>query len=388
MRYRLQKSELYNCSILFHFIQRLILYSSFYNIIPGIVPTLLNYMSIACLILKCITEVWQEKFTLKWLISAIVLFPFLWIGSICANSNELLWILIYIITAKNVKPRSIAKTIYAVCGIGTVMIVLCALMKIIPNNYELAVSSTGRVIVRMYMGFIHCNVFGTFLSTIFICHFFIRFDRINKLDVLFGVMLICISAFVAYSRTNALIMLMGLMCIKFYMTSSKKLLGTTLCIMAVVAILSVVLSVNYDPSNNAMVVLNKVLTGRLSAAKEAYDQYGFSIMGQDFQTIFETSTVAFGESGKQQQVIDNAFMHLLVHYGIFPTALLMWYYFSNVVWLYKTQQLNVLFVVFLSFIQGVSEGNIYSSYNAVLFILAATQYQRMSQRKGALIING
>ena len=128
-------------------------------------------------------------------------------------------------------------------------------------------------------------------STIFICHFFIRFDRINKLDVLFGVMLICISAFVAYSRTNALIMLMGLMCIKFYMTSSKKLLGTTLCIMAVVAILSVVLSVNYDPSNNAMVVLNKVLTGRLSAAKEAYDQYGFSIMGQDFQTIFETSTV-------------------------------------------------------------------------------------------------
>ena len=164
MRYQLQKSELYNCSILFHFIQRLILYSSFYNIIPGIVPTLLNYMSIACLILKCITEVWQEKFTLKWLISAIVLFPFLWIGSICANSNELLWILIYIITAKNVKPRSIAKTIYAVCGIGTVVIVLCALMKIIPNNYELAVSSTGRVIVRMYMGFIHCNVFGTFFD--------------------------------------------------------------------------------------------------------------------------------------------------------------------------------------------------------------------------------
>lgn len=388
MRYRLKRSELYNCSVLFHFIQRLILYSSFYNIIPGIVPTLLNYMSIACLILKCVAEVWQEKFAFKWLVCVIILGPFLWIGSICANSDELLWILIYIITAKNVEPRSIAKTIYAVCGIGTVAIIVCALIGIIPNNYELAVDSTGKVIVRMYMGFIHCNVFGTFLSTIFLCHFFIRFNRVNKLDTLFGVILICISAFVAYSRTNALIMLIGLMCMKFYTVPSRKLIGITLCIMAVAAILSVVLSVNYDPSSTFMVAFNEVLTGRLSAAKEAYDQYGFSIMGQDFQTIFKTNTVAFGEAGKQQQVIDNAFMHLLVHYGIFPTAVLMWYYFSNAVWLYRTQQLNVLFVMFLSFIQGVSEGNIYSSYNAILFILATTQYQRMSRYKGSIIIDG
>lgn len=387
MRYRLKRSELYNCSVLFHFMQRLILYSSFYNIIPGIVPTLMNYMSIACLILKCVSEFWQEKFVFKWLVCVIILGPFLWIGSICANSDELLWILIYIITAKNVEPRSIAKTIYAVCGIGTVVIIVCVLIGVIPNNYELAVNSTGKVIVRMYMGFIHCNVFGTFLSTIFLCHFFIRFNRINKLDILFGVMLICISAFVAYSRTNALIMLIGLMCMKFYTVPSRKLIGITMCIMAVTAILSVVLSVNYDSSSTFMVEFNEVLTGRLSAAKEAYDRYGFSIMGQDFQTIFQTNTVAFGESGKQQQVIDNAFMHLLVHYGILPTTVLMWYYFSNAVWLYRTQQLNVLFVMFLSFIQGVSEGNIYSSYNAILFILAATQYRRMSRCKGSINID-
>lgn len=101
------------------------------------------------------------------------------------------------------------------------------------------------------------------------------------------------------------------------------------------------------------------------------------MMGQDFQTIFQTSTVAFGKAGMQQQVIDNAFMHMLVHYGILPTALLMWYYFSNVIWLYKHQRMDILFVVLLSFIQGITEGTIYSSYNAVLFILATVQYNRM-----------
>lgn len=382
MSYKMQRWKLYNCSILCHFIQRLILYSSFYNIIPGVVPTLLNYMSIAFLLLKCISEIWQDKFNFKWLMSVVVFFPLLWIGSICANSDELVWILIYIVTAKNVKPNSIAKTIYAVCGVGTVVIVLLALIGLITNNYELAVNSTGNITIRMYMGFIHCNVFGSFLSTIFLCHFFIRFNKIQMLDILFGLILVSVCAFVAYSRTNALIMLIALLTIKYYQTFSKRKLKITLFIMAFIAILSVLLSINYDPSNNFMVTLNAMLTGRLSAAKSAYDQYGFSIMGQNFQTIFKTSTVAFGKVGEQQQVIDNAFMHLLVHYGILPTTILMWYYFSNVVWLYKSQKVDILFIVFLSFVQGITEGTIYSTYNAALFILAATQYERMAHLKG------
>ena len=44
---------------------------------------------------------------------------------------------------------------------------------------------------------------------------------------------------------------------------------------------------------------------------------------------------------------------------------------------YKRQRMDILFVVLLSFIQGITEGTIYSSYNAVLFILATMQYDRM-----------
>ena len=116
-----------------------------------------------CLALKCIVEIWQEEFAFKWLMSVMVFFPLLWIGSTFANSDELVWILIYIVTAKNVEPESIARTIRAVCGFGMCVIVLSALIGIIPNNYELAINEAGKVTIRMYMGFIHCNVFGSFL---------------------------------------------------------------------------------------------------------------------------------------------------------------------------------------------------------------------------------
>ena len=59
-----------------------------------------------CLALKCIVEIWQEEFAFKWLMSVMVFFPLLWIGSTFANSDELVWILIYIVTAKNVEPES------------------------------------------------------------------------------------------------------------------------------------------------------------------------------------------------------------------------------------------------------------------------------------------
>lgn len=46
MRYKIRRDELYNYSVALHYMQRLIQYSSFYNIIPGIVPTLIHYASI------------------------------------------------------------------------------------------------------------------------------------------------------------------------------------------------------------------------------------------------------------------------------------------------------------------------------------------------------
>ena len=385
MNRTVQISQLYNFSIAFHYLQRLILYSSFYNIIPGYVPTLCNYASIACLILKFVVEARREKFTFKWLIIVSTFFPFLWLGAVRANSNELIWLLIFVISAKNVEPESIAKTIYRVCGVGTLIIVFCALLKLIPNNYEIAIASSGKIVIRMYMGFIHCNVFGSFLSTIFMCHFFVRFNKINKLDYVYGLLLMCICAFVAYSRTNALVMLIAILSIFFYKKRKKGCLVATVVVMASVMVLSIFLCVNYNPSNTLMVAVDEMLTGRLSAAKAAYDEYGFSIMGQDFQTIFKTSTVAFGDTSKQQQVIDNAFMHMLVHYGILPSALLIWYYFSNVFWLFNNRRMDILFVVMLSFTQGIAEGTIYSTYNVALFILATVQYQRMSQRGNSIL---
>lgn len=170
MNYQINQRNLYNFSIVFHYIQRLILYSSFYNLLPGKIPTLMHDLSIVCLLWKFILDAKSERFTIRWFATCILGLPFLF-AAVNANANELVWILIFIVMAKEVDSYRLAKTIYIVCGIGTIIVVLSALSGIIPNNYELTVSPTGVFTVRSYMGFIHCNVFGFFNNNILMSFF-------------------------------------------------------------------------------------------------------------------------------------------------------------------------------------------------------------------------
>jgi hypothetical protein len=161
----------------------------------------------------------------------------------------------------------------------------------------------------------------------------------------------------------------------------KHMLKILLGIMILEIVLSLYISVNFDYGNEWMVQLNSILTGRLSAAYGAYKQYGFSIFGQPMKTIFHSSTVSFGESGAQQLVVDNSFMHLFI-----PSVILYLYYFVNIIWLYREHRWNALFVVFMCFLEGLTEGIVFSPYfNVGLFILAPLQFERMKSQDNAIM---
>ena len=93
MNLKIERSDLYSIGIIFHFVQRLILYSSFYNIIPGIIPTAAHYLSIACIALKLLLDITNKKFTVKWLLICIFGIPFTLVVSMNANSDEFFWLL-------------------------------------------------------------------------------------------------------------------------------------------------------------------------------------------------------------------------------------------------------------------------------------------------------
>ena len=376
----IQRLSLYYISVLLLFFKNLILYSQFYSIVPPIIPTILYYGAIASLALKIFLDVNKYCYSrIRFLLILFVLIV-LTVGGNLANDYSIVWILIYIIAARDTNPYKLAKWIYTFVLIATTIIILCSLVGVIPNLYQIAISSSGKVIFRYYLGFIHCNVLGTYLSLLFFCKVYLCGDNIKWHDYIILSVLIILTLFIAYSRTSGTIMVLTLLVKPFFCSKTKKILKNVVLLgMIIICLMSVILTINYDPSKEWMVTLNTFMTGRLSAGNLAYQEDGISILGQNFTTIFQSTNFQFGDINAQQKVVDNAFMHLLIHYGIVPAIILIGYFLTNVKWLIENGKYTMCLIVVMSYVMGISEGTLYSMQNIVLYLLATLQYDRIKK---------
>lgn len=376
----IRRASLYYISVLLFFLKNLILYSQFYNIIPYIIPTVLHYGAIASLTLKIFLDINRYCYSKKMFLMIFFGLIVLTFGGNLANDYSIVWILIYIIAARNTDPYTLSKWIYTFVLIATVIIILCSLIGVIPNLYQIAISSSGKVIFRYYLGFIHCNVLGTYLSLLFFCKVYLCGDNIKRKDYIILGIFIVVTMFVAYSRTNGIIMIIMLLVKPFFCSKRKKVLKKVVLLgMISICFMSITLTINYDSSKEWMVNLNSFMTGRLSAGNLAYQEDGISIFGQDFTTIFQSANFQFGDKNAQQKVVDNAFMHLLIHYGIIPSIILIGYFLINVKWLIEKEMYTMCLIVVMSYAMGISEGTLYSMQNIVLYLLATLQYVRIEK---------
>ena len=72
-------------------------------------------------------------------------------------------------------------------------------------------------------------------------------------------------------------------------------------------------------------------------------------------------------------------MHLLIHYGIIPSVILIGYFLTNVKWLIENEKYTMCLIVVMSYAMGISEGTLYSTQNIVLYLLATLQYDRIKE---------
>lgn len=376
----IQRSSLYYISVLLFFFKNLIQYSQFYSIIPPIIPTVLYYGAIASLALKLFLDVNRYCYSKKMFLMVLSGLIVLTFGGNLANDYSIVWILINIVAARNTDPYKLAKWVYTFVLIATVIIIICSLIGVIPNLYQISISTSGKVIFRYYLGFIHCNVLGTYLSLLFFCKVYLCGNNIKWQDYIVLGVFIVLTMFVAYSRTNGIIMIAMFLVKPFFSPKMKKVLGNVVLLgMIIICLLSIILTINYDPSKEWMVNLNTFMTGRLSAGNLAYQEDGISILGQNFTTIFQSSNFQFGDKNAQQKVVDNAFMHLLIHYGIIPSVILIGYFLTNVKWLIENEKYTMCLIVVMSYAMGISEGTLYSTQNIVLYLLATLQYDRIKE---------
>lgn len=345
---------------------------NFFGIDTDILANIFVYPVYLVLIFKIL---FMQKYTKKELIKLICIGICVLVSSILSRSNMLLVGFLFIVAAKNIDFNKIVKITLLVQIICISIIIMLALTGVIENRVMIR---SGDTELRYALGFEHPNTFASQILQMIVCWIWIRWDRLCVKDYVGIIILAVIVKLVCDSKTNLLLIGLILICILAakladkIVDENKIIKYSKICAKLVIIIgpiLSLIMAVIYKKGNTLHFILNKVFSGRLMLLQKFYNEYGFSLLGQKINRV---STFMARETGQQVAVLDNAYGNLAIRYGIIILLLFVIGYYILVKSSLLDKQILINIIVFIYFIFGISETQIFKLPHNVSLILLST----------------
>lgn len=287
-----------------------------------------------------------------WLFAiAVVLVGFVsWRAS---DQGFLFWLALFVVCSENVNVRVLAAISLGVIASMVAVTVLCALGGVIDNRVSVRDGE-----VRYAMGFLHPNNFGAQILMICTSIAVLRFGK-NPLPILPVLLLaFLVNYFVANSRTCAyLCALLAVLVYTLYLakerTARRRLSIAFAVIVTAVILASLYFMVAYDASNPAHVAFDQLLSGRFRWAHAYYVLQPLTLFGSSFEDF---APIYWDNGIPSTFVVDNAYAHLVLRFGIIPSCIFLCGYLALLFSLIRQQRWDVvLFGVVLMAIYGFTE---------------------------------
>ena len=342
-----------------------------------------NFLFLVVLLLG-LRFLYKMRVSYKYLILSILL---LLSGVLVYFQTNRLNFLVYsmlLVLLVNVDMKVVLRNYVVVAGILVVGVFLLSLVGMVPN---LQYNRAG--VIRNSFGFIYPTDFASHCFYLFLAISYLLKDKFIWTRSLFGVLL---SAFIIKycdARLNALsILLATVIFIYFYYSKEKKLKIFALFPYSAVIFASIVtyLSYKFSWSNQFLVTVNKLITGRLALGRNAFDTFGVHLFG--------TRNVQFiGSGGKTESVIgynyvDSSYVQMLFTYGIVPVVLLIIIYVVASRKQYKDgQYLLVAILSLIAFNCMIEAFWFVPTYNIFMFLLFTTNTFSKKESNDIVAIN-
>ena len=328
----------------------------------------LNFLFLVVLLLG-LRFLHKMRVSYKYLIFSILLLLSGFLVYFQTNRLNFLVYSMLLVLLVNVDMKVVLRNYVIVAGILVVGVFLLSLVGMVPN---LQYNRAG--VIRNSFGFIYPTDFASHCFYLFIAISYLLKDKLIWSRTLFGFLL---SAFIIKycdARLNALsILLATVIFIYFYYSKGKKLKIFALLPYSVVVFSSVVtyLSYKFSWSDPFLVSINKLITGRLSLGRNAFDTFEVHLFG--------TRNVQFvGSGGKTESVIgynyvDSSYVQMLFTYGIVPVVLLIIIYVVASRKQYKDGQYLLVAILSLIALNCMIEAFWFvPTYNIFMFLLFTT----------------
>jgi hypothetical protein len=240
-----------------------------------------------------------------------------------------------------------------VTAIAIVMTLLCSDLRLLPKLYYVHHDTPLDT-----LGFCHRNVLGSNMAMLCLCWLYLRYCKLNWLDILGCLTLTVITYFLAISRSSLIIMLLSIavffLCrcfcrpIKNFRFSGKILHAFFGCMI----LFSVVGTIFFSKDAALWRLLDKLLTNRLSFAHHCFDQHGFTLFGQQMPFSGTMDAILNQQS---RLILDNAYMRLLIFHGLIPGGLFLALYWVCLHRSWKRRNLPMTAGLLIFAFYGLSE---------------------------------
>jgi hypothetical protein len=334
-----------------------------------------DQMALVVLVLLMIQIVFFQQYTVREVVIVATLSLPIIYATMNSDHNKMMSTWIFIIAAKYIDFDRIIRIAYYIELVMTVLVIYLFLSGVI-TEYTLYRGS----MIRHSLGFNHPNQLGIRLFLLIVCRCYIRLEKLHFLDWLIVIATAIFVNRVANSKTSFYALLILALIIAGYefvnilKGSYDKYSGFLIFIAALSNVCSIYLSVINLKKHHIINHVNKLLSFRFSQCHRTMQYYGIKLFGQDVKLIFSRPGI-----GRTYHFwLDNAYMTILLRYGLIVFAIFSALYIITMHYLKRTEQHFLVAILCLYAIYGIMENNFFSmSQNLFLLLLSYPIYKNV-----------
>lgn len=294
-----------------------------------------------------------------------------------ADNNILLVAVVPILFCRGIDGQALNK-LYLFIGCALMLIIVAAAIKGIISNYQYSRGTS----IRNSFGIVYPTDFASHIFYLICSYIYLRKEKYGLKDVL---MLMAISWFV-FTKTDARLNFACTMLVIVLMFFAKnqriKHLSRYVYLMPSILLVSIYsLTKFFDPGSKNFLLLNNLLSNRLSIVNSMMSEYPLTAFGN--KILQNGFGGAFGQNFDSNLntylYIDSSYLRLMMMFGILTTILLIW----GLTWaLKKVPDQEFLLIIAVILISGLVEQHMIEiAYNPFFIILATLYFKTRSAEK-------
>lgn len=282
------------------------------------------------------------------------------IVSYISKDYQILRLCLILIASKNIDFDKFIKTDYKVRSIF-LSIVLMAHFMGLTSDYIVVRNLTS---FRNSMGFSHPNTFGFYLMLLCFEYIYIKTKEKKKIKLYNYLILILTMFIIDYfsdSRSSEISLILLIIFIMFgrkifdniSMSKTKKIIFSNSFI--ILAIISLYITHLVNIKNAFGLYINELSSGRFFYTNLFYITYGIKMFGQKLLLV---STEQAKLTHTSALVLDNAYMHILIRYGLVFFIIFANLFRKSFKRIFENKSFELFVIMFILLIYGLTEATI------------------------------